>query len=196
MARVILFNKPCGVVCQFTAHSVHKSLKDFIPLPGFYPAGRLDADSEGLVVLTDAGKLQHRIADPKYKLPKTYWVQVEGVPDQAAIKNLRDGIWLKSFKTQPARLRLMNEPDNLWPRSPPIRFRKNIPTSWIEMIITEGKNRQVRRMTAAVLCPTLRLIRYAIGGYSIAGIAPGEWQLHHTSSGKLSKQNFFSEFLS
>lgn len=183
MARLILFNKPCGVICQFTAQSGYRSLKDFIPLPGFYPAGRLDADSEGLVLLTDVGKLQHRISDPRFKLPKTYWVQVEGVPDQVAIKNLREGITLKNFKTQPAQLRLINEPDNLWPRSPSIRFRKNIPTSWIELIITEGKNRQVRRMTAAALCPTLRLIRYAIGRYSLAGIAPGEWQLHHISSG-------------
>lgn len=196
MARLILFNKPCGVVCQFTAHSVHKCLKDFIPLPGFYPAGRLDADSEGLVVLTDTGKLQHRITDPRYKLPKTYWVQVEGVPDQTAITNLRQGVLLKNFKTQPAQIRLINEPDDLWPRSPPIRFRKNIPTSWMELIITEGRNRQVRRMTAAVLHPTLRLIRYAIGGYSIAGIAPGKWQLHHTTAEEFNKQNFASEFLS
>lgn len=179
MARLILFNKPCGVVCQFTAQAGHSSLKDFIPLPGFYPAGRLDADSEGLVLLTDDGTLQHRISDPKYKLPKTYWVQVEGVPDQVALKKLRQGIVLKDFKTQPAQSRLINEPANLWTRTPPVRFRKNVPTSWIELIITEGKNRQVRRMTAAVLCPTLRLIRYAIGKYSLTGIAPGEWRLRH-----------------
>ncbi len=183
MVRLILFNKPCGVICQFTAQSNHKSLKDFIPLSGFYPAGRLDVDSEGLVLLTDDGKLQHRISDPKFKLPKTYWVQVEGVPDQAALKKLRQGVELKDFKTQPAKSRLINEPDNLWPRSPPIRFRKNIPASWIELTITEGKNRQVRRMTAAVFFPTLRLIRYAIGEYSLAGIAPGEWQLRHISFG-------------
>ena len=179
MARLILFNKPCGVVCQFSAQAGHGSLKDFIPLPGFYTAGRLDADSEGLVLLTDDGKLQHRISDPKYKLPKTYWVQVEGVPDQIALKKLRQGIVLKDFETQPAQIRLINEPDDLWTRSPPVRFRKNIPTSWIELIITEGKNRQVRRMTAAVLYPTLRLIRYAVGKYSLSGIAPGRWRLRH-----------------
>lgn len=184
MPRLILFNKPCGVVCQFTAQSGHGSLKDYIPLPGFYPAGRLDADSEGLVLLTDDGKLQHKLSDPKYKLPKTYWVQVEGVPDQVALNKLRQGIIFKDFKTQPAQSRLINEPDNLWTRSPPIRFRQHIPTSWLELILTEGKNRQVRRMTAAVLYPTLRLIRYAIGKYSITGIAPGEWRLQRIAGWK------------
>ncbi len=177
MSRLILFNKPYGVICQFTAESGYKSLKDFISLPNFYPAGRLDADSEGLVILTNNGQLQHQISSPQYKLPKTYWVQVEGIADQQAIKKLRQGIVLKDFKTKPAQVGLISEPENLWPRTPPIRYRKNIPTSWIELTITEGKNRQVRRMTAATLFPTLRLIRYSIGEHSLAGIAPGEWRL-------------------
>ena len=177
MSRLIRFNKPYGVICQFTSEAGHKSLKDFIPLPDFYPAGRLDADSEGLVLLTDDGKLQSRISDPRHKLPKTYWVQVEGVPDEAALDQLRRGVTLKDFKAQPAQVRLMAEPDNLWPRMPPIRFRKNVSTAWIELALTEGKNRQVRRMTAAIAFPTLRLIRYAIGTYTLQGIAPGEWRL-------------------
>ena len=177
MPRLILFNKPYGVICQFTPEAGHKSLKDFIPLPDFYPAGRLDADSEGLVLLTDDGKLQHRISDPRHKLPKTYWVQVEGVPDEAALEKLRRGVMLKDYQTLPAQARLMDEPDNLWPRTPPIRFRKNVATAWIELTLTEGKNRQVRHMTAALSFPTLRLIRYAIGTYTLQGIAPGEWRL-------------------
>lgn len=181
MARLILFNKPYGVICQFSADRGRQSLKNFIPLPDFYPAGRLDADSEGLVLLTDDGKLQHRISSPEYKLPKTYWVQVEGVPDQSAFKKLRQGIALKDFRTKPAQSRLIDEPEDLWSRTPPVRYRKNIPTSWIELTLVEGKNRQVRRMTAAVLFPTLRLIRYRIGSYSLSGIAPGEWHLHQTS---------------
>lgn len=181
MSQLILFNKPYGVVCQFTADAGHKSLKDFIPLPNVYPAGRLDADSEGLVLLTDSGRLQNRICSPEYKLPKTYWVQVDGIPDQDALKRLREGIVLQDFKTRPARARLIKEPENLWLRQPPIRFRKNLPTSWIELTITEGKNRQVRRMTAAVFLPTLRLIRYAIGRHSLLGIAPGEWRLMNVS---------------
>ncbi|SFP53930.1 23S rRNA pseudouridine2457 synthase [Nitrosomonas cryotolerans] len=177
MPRLILFNKPYGVVCQFSTQTGHQSLKDFIPLPNFYPAGRLDADSEGLVLLTDDGKLQSRISNPKYKLPKTYWVQVEGLLNQAALRKLRQGVVLKDFKTKPAQSCLMNQPDDLWPRIPPIRFRKNIPTSWMELVLSEGKNRQVRRMTAAVFFPTLRLIRYAIGQYTLQGIAPGEWRM-------------------
>lgn len=176
MPRLILFNKPYGVICQFTPEAGHKSLKDFIPLPDFYPAGRLDADSEGLVLLTDDGKLQHRISDPKHKLPKTYWVQVEGVPAEAALEKLRRGVMLKDYQTLPAQAHLMAEPDNLWPRIPPIRFRKNVATAWIELALTEGKNRQVRHMTAALSFPTLRLIRYAIGMYTLQGIAPGEWR--------------------
>ncbi len=179
MSRLIIFNKPYGVICQFTPEAGYKSLKDFIPLPNFYPAGRLDANSEGLVLLTDDGQLQNRISDPKHKYFKTYWVQVEGIPDQGALKKLRQGIVLKDFKTQPAQLDLMDEPTNLWPRTPPVRFRKHIPTSWIALTLTEGKNRQVRRMTAAVFLPTLRLIRYAIGTYTLQGIAPGEWRIQN-----------------
>jgi 23S rRNA pseudouridine2457 synthase len=176
MPRLILFNKPYGVICQFTPKAGYKSLKDFIPLPGFYPAGRLDADSEGLVLLTDDGKLQHRISDPRHKLPKLYWVQVEGVPDEAALNKLRQGVTLRNFKTMPAQVHSMDEPDSLWPRTPPVRFRKSIPTSWIELMLTEGRNRQVRHMTAAVSFPTLRLIRQVIGAYSLKGIEPGDWR--------------------
>lgn len=176
MPRLILFNKPYGVICQFTPEGGYKSLGDFIPLSGFYPAGRLDADSEGLVLLTDDGKLQHRISDPEHRLPKLYWVQVEGVPDEAALDKLRQGVALRHFRTMPAQVRAMDEPASLWPRTPAIRFRKNIPTSWIELMLTEGKNRQVRHMTAAVSFPTLRLIRQAIGTYSLNGMAPGEWR--------------------
>jgi len=176
MPRLILFNKPYGVICQFTPEGGYKSLRDFIHLPGFYSAGRLDADSEGLVLLTDDGKLQHRISDPEHRLPKLYWVQVEGVPDEAALDKLRQGVTLKHFKTMPAQVRSMDEPGSVWPRTPAIRFRKNVPTSWIELMLREGKNRQVRHMTAAVSFPTLRLIRQAIGVYSLNGIAPGEWR--------------------
>lgn len=176
MSRLILFNKPYGVICQFTPEAGYKSLKDFIPLPGFYAAGRLDADSEGLVLLTDDGKLQNRISNPEHKLPKTYWVQVEGVPDEVALDKLRRGVILRDFKTMLAQARLLDEPGSLWPRTPPVRFRKNIPTSWIELTLMEGKNRQVRHMTAAVSFPTLRLIRQAIGAYSLHGLAPGEWR--------------------
>ena len=177
MSRLILFNKPYGVICQFTADGGHSSLKDYIPLPDFYPAGRLDTDSEGLVLLTDDGRLQARISHPKYKLPKTYWVQVEGIPDEMALKKLRDGVILKDFTARPALVHVMEEPDDLWLRVPPIRFRKHVATTWLALTISEGKNRQVRRMTAAVLLPTLRLIRYAIGQYTVQGIAPGEWKL-------------------
>lgn len=177
MPRLILFNKPHGVICQFTPQAGHQSLKDFISLPNFYPAGRLDTDSEGLVLLTDDGAFQNKISHPKFKLPKTYWAQVEGVPDSVALEKLRQGVKLKDFKTSPAQSRLIEEPLDLWSRTPPIRYRKNVPTSWMELIITEGKNRQVRRMTAAVLFPTLRLVRCAIGSYSIKGIAPGEWRM-------------------
>ena len=175
MSRAILFNKPFGVICQFSRDGLHPTLADYIALPGFYPAGRLDTDSEGLLLLTDDGKLQHRITDPKHKLPKTYWVQVEGVPDEVALQRLRDGVKLSDFTTQPAEARTMDEPAGLWQRDPPVRFRKNIPTSWLALTIREGKNRQVRRMTAATGFPTLRLIRYAIGDWTLDGIAPGKW---------------------
>lgn len=173
---LILFNKPFGVVCQFSGHDAHPTLKDYIPVPGVYAAGRLDTDSEGLLILTDDGSLQHRISHPKHKELKTYWAQVEGSPLEADLIPLRQGIDLGDFITQPAQVRIMNEPANLWPRDPPIRERKAIPTTWLEVIIGEGKNRQVRRMTAKAGFPTLRLIRYAIGNYTVADLAPGTWK--------------------
>jgi 23S rRNA pseudouridine2457 synthase len=172
-ARLIRFNKPYGVLSQFTAEGRWHGLKDFIDLPGFYVAGRLDADSEGLLLLTDDGKLQARIADPRFKMEKTYWVQVEGAPDEAALETLRRGVLLNDGLTLPARARLMDAPPGLWERTPPIRVRQALPTAWIELTIAEGRNRQVRRMTAAVGYPTLRLIRAAIGPYSLDGLAPG-----------------------
>jgi len=175
MNRILLFNKPYGVICQFSRDGMHPTLADYIAVPDVYPAGRLDTDSEGLLLLTDDGKLQHSITDPKHKLPKTYWVQVEGIPDTAALKSLRDGVRLKDGPTLPAEVQLMNEPTALWPRDPPVRFRKEIPTSWLSLSIHEGRNRQVRRMTAAVGFPTLRLIRYAIGDWTLDGIASGTW---------------------
>ena len=174
--RLIRFNKPYGVLSQFTAEGRWQGLKDFIDLPGVYVAGRLDADSEGLLLLTDDGKEQARISDPRYKMEKTYWVQVEGTPDEAALERLRQGVQLNDGVTRPARARAMPEPEELWPRDPPVRFRRAIPTSWLELVIKEGRNRQVRRMTAAVGCPTLRLIRAAIGPYSLQGLAPGAWR--------------------
>jgi 23S rRNA pseudouridine2457 synthase len=176
MGSVLLFNKPCGVICQFSRDGLHPTLADYIALPDFYPAGRLDTDSEGLLVLTDDGRLQHRITDPRHKLAKTYWVQVEGVPDQAALEQLRHGVALSGYTAQPAEAHVMGEPANLWPRNPPIRTRKNIPTGWIELTIREGKNRQVRRMTAAVGLPTLRLIRYRIGEWTLGDLQPGQWE--------------------
>ena len=176
MAKIILFNKPYGVLSQFTPEGRWQGLKDYIPVPDVYAAGRLDADSEGLLILTDDGALQRRIADPAHKLPKTYWVQVEGIPDQDALAQLRRGVDLGDFVTHPAKAKLMHEPAGLWPRNPPIRVRQAIPTSWLEIIITEGKNRQVRRMTAKVGLPTLRLIRRAIGDWKLDTLQPGEWK--------------------
>lgn len=177
MSQLILFNKPYGVICQFTPASGYISLKHYIPLSGFYPAGRLDTDSEGLVLLTNDGRLQHRICDPKFKLPKRYWVQVEGVPTPDALQQLHAGVSIRNYTTQPARVSMIEQPENLWPRLPPVRVRKYIPTVWLELILKEGKNRQVRRMTAAVGYPTLRLIRFAIGHYTLKNLAPGDWRL-------------------
>lgn len=176
MSRLLLFNKPYGVICQFSPEGGHKTLADYIPLPDFYPAGRLDTDSEGLLLLTDDGKLQHRITDPKFKQPKTYWVQVEGEPDAVALQKLEQGVALKDGLTLPATACCLIEPENLWPRSNPVRIRKHIPTSWIALTLHEGRNRQVRRMTAAVGHPTLRLIRASIGEWALAGLPPGEWR--------------------
>ena len=177
MARLILFNKPYGVLSQFTPENGHLGLKDFIDIPGVYAAGRLDADSEGLLILTDDGALQHRLADPRHKLPKTYWAQVEGAPAEVDLEPLRKAMNLGDFITRPAKARVIGEPDDLWPRDPPVRYRKAIPTTWIELILSEGKNRQVRRMTAKAGFPTLRLIRVAIGGYTLHGLKPGELRI-------------------
>lgn len=175
MSRILLFNKPYGVICQFSKDGLHPTLADYIAVPDVYPAGRLDTDSEGLLLLTDDGGLQHRITDPKHKLPKTYWVQVEGIPDEAALEKLRRGVQLKDGQTLPAEACTMGEPAALWQRDPPVRFRREIPTSWLRLTIREGRNRQVRRMTAAVGFPTLRLIRFSIGEWTLEGLAPGKW---------------------
>jgi len=175
MSTVLLFNKPYGVLSQFTSQDGFQTLADFIDVPNVYAAGRLDKTSEGLLVLTDDGVLQNRIASPKHKLPKTYWVQIEGIPTEEALLQLRRGVVLKDGRTKPAQVQRMDAP-KVWPRDPPIRERKSIPTTWIEMQIKEGRNRQVRRMTAAVGHPTLRLIRYAIGDWTIEGIELGCYQ--------------------
>lgn len=174
---MILFNKPYGVLSQFTDERVgapRPTLANFIDLPGFYPAGRLDFDSEGLLVLTDDGRMQARIADPRFKLPKTYFVQVEGEPDDDALAMLRGGVELKDGLTRPAQVERIADPP-LWPRNPPIRVRKTVPDSWLRLTLQEGRNRQVRRMTAAAGHPTLRLVRWAIGDWTLEGIAPGSW---------------------
>lgn len=179
MARLILFNKPYGVLCQFTdrsmAGSARATLSDHIDMPGVYPAGRLDLDSEGLLLLTDDGRLQARIADPRFKLPKTYLVQVEGEVAEAGLQALRQGVMLKDGPTRPAEAERIAAPA-LWPRDPPIRVRKTVPDCWIRLTLREGRNRQVRRMTAAIGHPTLRLVRWAIGDWSLDGIAPGAWR--------------------
>jgi 23S rRNA pseudouridine2457 synthase len=182
---IVLFNKPYGVLCQFTERGgsldesgPRRTLAEFGLPPGIYPAGRLDFDSEGLLLLTNDGALAHRLTDPRHHKPKTYVVQVEGVPDDVALQRLRDGVELKDGVTRPAGVRvLQHPPDWLWPRDPPVRFRKTVADSWVEITLREGRNRQVRRMTAAVGLPTLRLIRTRIGEYSLEGLAPGEWRV-------------------
>lgn len=180
MNDLIVFNKPYGVICQFSAHEKHACLKDYVQQPDFYPAGRLDTDSEGLLLLTNNGRLQAKIADPKFKQEKTYWAQVEGVPDESKWDELRRGVDLGDFVTRPAKVRLLNEGevDRLWPRQPPIRVRKTVPDFWVEIKIIEGKNRQVRRMTAKVGYPCLRLVRVAVGRLNIfdLGLELGQWQ--------------------
>lgn len=175
-ASVVLLNKPYGVLCQFTSPDGRRTLADYVVRPGVYPAGRLDADSEGLVVLTADGALQTRIADPRHRLAKTYWVEVEGAPDDEAIAALERGVVLRDGPTLPARARRIAPPPGLWPRDPPIRVRKAIPTAWLEITIAEGRNRQVRRMTAAVGLPTLRLVRQAVGPWTLGTLAPGQWR--------------------
>jgi 23S rRNA pseudouridine2457 synthase len=171
--RYILFNKPYGVLSQFSGAN---SLKDYIPIKDVYSVGRLDQDSEGLLLLTDDGRLQHRLSQPRFEHPRTYWAQVEGIPDERALLRLRQGVIIQGYCTRPSRVRLLPAEPELPPRNPPIRFRKNIPTAWIELILVEGRNRQVRRMTAAVGHPTLRLVRVAIGDLTLGKLLPGEWR--------------------
>ncbi|MES2624178.1 MAG: pseudouridine synthase [Pseudomonadota bacterium] len=175
MPVLLLFNKPFNVLCQFTDEAGRSTLKNFIPQQGVYAAGRLDRDSEGLLLLTDDGRLQHKISDPRFKLPKTYWIQVEGTISETALDQLRKGVLLSDGMTLPAAASMLERPE-VWERTPPIRVRKNIPDSWVQLTITEGRNRQVRRMTAAVGFPTLRLIRHRIGDWSLDNLLPGEYR--------------------
>ena len=176
MSRLLLLNKPFGALCQFTAEAGRASLADFVSVPRVYPAGRLDADSEGLVLLTDDGGLQATIANPRHKLPKAYWVQVEGEPGADALRTLERGVELSDGMTLPARAHVIAQPPGLWARDPPIRARRFIPTAWLDLELREGRNRQVRRMTAAVGLPTLRLVRHRIGPWTVEGLAPGKWR--------------------
>ena len=180
MTRLILFNKPYDVLSQFTDKgtegSPRRTLSEFIDVPGVYAAGRLDRDSEGLMVLTDDGRLQARITSPRAQTPKTYWAQVEGTPTEDQLQALREGVTLKDGPTRPAKASLIDAPPGLWPRTPPVRYRKSVPDAWLELTITEGRNRQVRRMTAAVGLPTLRLIRARVGNWSLDDLAPGDWR--------------------
>ena len=173
--RYILFHKPYGVMTQFSGAG-RPTLRDYIPVPDVYPVGRLDQDSEGLLLLTDDGPLQHRLTDPRYDHPRTYWAQVEGIPTEEALERLRKGVEIQDYRTRRARARLLTPPPDVAPRDPPIRVRKSIPDTWLELILTEGRNRQVRRMTAAVGYPTLRLIRAAIGPIGLGNLAPGQWR--------------------
>ncbi len=175
MPQVVLLNKPYDVLCQFTDAAGRRTLADFVPVPAVYPAGRLDRDSEGLVVLTDDGRLQHRLSHPRYGKRKGYWVQVEGTPGEEALARLRAGVRIGGALTQPAAVRPI-DPPALWPRDPPIRVRKSVPDAWLELFIGEGMNRQVRRMTAAVGLPTLRLVRFSVGPYSLDDLASGAWR--------------------
>lgn len=177
MSRILLFNKPFRVLCQFSPSGDKQTLADYIDLPGVYPAGRLDYDSEGLLLLTDDGALQARITDPRYRREKVYLAQVEGIPSARALRTLARGVELRDGRTRPAGVSVVDEPDWLWPRDPPIRERRNIPTAWLELRLREGRNRQVRRMTAAVGHPTLRLLRTRIGDWTLDGLAPGDYRL-------------------
>jgi 23S rRNA pseudouridine2457 synthase len=174
--KILLFNKPYGVLSQFSGEHREETLAAYINAAGFYPAGRLDKDSEGLLLLTNDGRLQHRLTDPRYKCDKTYWVQVESTPTEVMLNHLRQGVMLNDGLTRPAKVTVIPAPD-IWPRTPPIRFRKNIPTTWLSITISEGRNRQVRRMTAAIGCPTLRLIRVAIGQWRLTDLTPGQWRI-------------------
>lgn len=176
MRTLILFNKPYGVLSQFSDSTDRPVLADYIPVSGVYPAGRLDRDSEGLMVLTNNGRLQARIADPAHNMSKTYWVQLEGIPGPESLQQLQTGVELRDGLTRPAKALLIDPPWQLWKRDPPVRYRKQIPTQWLEITLKEGRNRQIRRMTAAVGYPTLRLIRYRTGSWTIDGLAPGEWR--------------------
>ncbi|MEM7253156.1 MAG: pseudouridine synthase [Pseudomonadota bacterium] len=178
--QIVLFNKPYGVLCQFTSHDQRPTLADYVPISDVYPAGRLDRDSEGLLVLTNDGRVQHRLSHPREKSPKVYWAQVEGIPTEAALKQLRAGLVLRDGPTAPCAAQTIGTPAGVWERDPPIRYRATIPTTWLEITLTEGRNRQVRRMTAHVGYPTLRLIRVAVGGWRLQSLAPGEY---HTVRG-------------